>query len=99
MSDNHNNSKRLILDCIDYIRFKIDNDALTMDEADAISRTIQENLPLTGTISDLAKYYNTSETNIRATISRKLLDKPHRVLLYRFLPFHKVVPHKWKNRR
>lgn len=51
-----------------------------------------------GTISDLAKFYGVSESNIRATIARKLIAKPKRKLLYPFHKFAKVIPEKWRKK-
>lgn len=83
---------------LDYYKQRIMNDGCTMEEINSATKALEENLPVSGTISDFAKFYGKSEVNIRATIARKLLDKPKRVLLYRFHPFQKIVPKSWRRK-
>lgn len=90
-------AKKIILEFIDYIRFKIENDALTMEEADSLARNCMENLNLTGTPDDFAKFYGQPRTNISSLINRRLLEKPTRRVSYSFNHFRKVIPLKWKN--
>lgn len=73
-------------------------DSCTMQETKSVYRMFVENMELDGTIRDFAEYYNTSESNIRSTICRKLLAKPKRVLLYPFHKFMKVVPEKTRKK-
>lgn len=97
--DNNKSSvaKRLILDILDYLRFKVENDKLTMSEADSIARTIENNLELTGTAEDFSAFYNRPKEHIRVVINRKLLSKPKRRVFYPFSAFRKVVPDKWRS--
>ena len=88
--------KKIVLEFLDYLSFKVRNDSLTMEEADSLARTFMENLSLTGTIDDLAGYYGQSRGNVKVVISRKLLSKPRRRVFYSFGDFREVVPDRWR---
>ena len=96
MEDNTNFAKRIILEFLDYIRYKVEHDKLTMKEADSIARTIEENLDLTGTVDELSEFYGQSKTNIKTVICRKMLSKPQRRVFYSFNAFRKVIPQRWR---
>ena len=91
-------AKKIILEFLDYVRFKVKNDKLTMEEADSIAKTIQEGFHLLGTIDDLAAFYGQSKTNIKTVICRKLISKPQRRVFYSFNAFQRIVPTKWKEK-
>lgn len=87
--------KKIALDYLDYLSFRVRNDALTMEETNAIAKTFIENLTLKGTINDLADYYGQSRENIKVVICRKLLSKPERRVYYSFNSFREIVPKGW----
>jgi hypothetical protein len=99
MGQNPNFAKRIILDFLDYMRYKVENDKLTLDEADSIAKTLEGGLNLTGTIDDLATFYGQSKTNVKSVICRKLISKPIRRVYYSFNSFRKVVPASWLAKR
>ena len=70
----------------------------TMEETDSLARTFMENITLTGTIDDLARYYGQSRDNVKVVINRKLLSKPKRRVYYSFNAFHKIIPKSWWKR-
>lgn len=88
--------KKSLSEILGFYKYKVDNNLCTMEEMNSTLKALQENMDIGGTISDFAKFYGVSESNIRATISRKLIAKPKRKLLYPFHPFAKVAPEKWK---
>lgn len=90
------NPKTYLAEILDYYKYKLENNLCTMEEMDSLAKTIQENMRIHGTISDFAKFYEQPESNIRATIARKLLAKPKRKVLYPFGQFAKIVPAKWR---
>lgn len=83
---------------LEFYIFKLKKDGCTMDEINAATKTLQENLPISGTIRDFSKFYNKPENQVRATISRKLIATPKRRLLYPFHNFSKIVPDSWRNK-
>lgn len=88
--------KRIVLEFLDYLSFKVRTDSLTMEETDSLARTFMENISLTGTIDDLADFYNQSRENVKVVINRKLLSKPKRRVFYSFNAFNKVIPKSWR---
>lgn len=46
MSENQSIGKKIILEILDYLQYKIENDVLTLEEADSISHLLEEGLPL-----------------------------------------------------
>jgi hypothetical protein len=69
-----------------------------MDEINSATKVLEENLKIHGTISDFAKFYDKPENQIRATISRKLVEKPKRKVLYPFHKFAKIIPENWRKK-
>ena len=92
-------AKRYLHDMLSFLQYKLDNNLCTMEEIESVSKTLQENLQVSGTIKDFAKFYNKPEVNVRVAIHNKLLDKPKRVVLYPFQKFAKVVSDKWRNNK
>ena len=90
--------KKIVLEFLDYLAFKVRNDSLTMEETDSLARTFMENITLTGTIDDLAQYYGQSRDNVKVVINRKLLAKPKRRVFYPFNAFRKIIPKSWIKR-
>ena len=87
--------KRIVLDFIDFIRDKVENDALTLEEADRIAKVLQGEMPLVGTADDFARFYGKSKTNVTTVIDRKMISRPKRCVLYSFNEFKKAVPCAW----
>ena len=92
----NNLAKRLLSEFLSFLLYKIDNDLLTMEEMDSLSKTVETNLRLIGTVDDFAKFYDQPRTNISSVIHRKLLDKPKRRVFYSFNSFRRIIPNKWK---
>lgn len=90
--------KQYLIEILDYYKYKLTNGKCTMDEIKSVTDAIMENTELDGTISDFAKFYGVSETNVRATIARKLIAKPKRKLLYPFHKFARIIPERWRKK-
>lgn len=95
MPNNQNFAKQIVLEFLDFIRFKVENDKLTMADADAIAKAIQAGLPLSGTTEDFARFYGKTKTNVTTVIDRRMLSKPKRTLLHSFNEFQRAVPQSW----
>lgn len=91
-------AKSILKEILSYYIYKVDCDLCTPEEIESVSKLLQENMEVYGSISDLAKFYGVSEQNVRTTINRKLIAKPIRKVLYPFHLFRKVVPEKWKKK-
>lgn len=97
MSQETNFAKEIIIEFLDYLRYKVENDRLTMQDTEAIARTLESNLNLVGTADDFARFYGKSKTNVTTVIDRKFLPKPSRLVVYRFGDFRRAVPSGWKS--
>lgn len=92
-------ASKILSDILAYYKHKVDNNLCTMEEMNDALKALESNMVVHGTISDFAKFYDVSESNVRATICRKLLAKPKRKVLYPFGAFAKIVPDKWRNHK
>ena len=86
----------ILSEILGYYKHKVDNNLCTPEEIHNAEKVLLDNMEVYGSIHDFAEFYNVSEGNIRATINRKLLAKPKRVVLYPFHKFVKIVPKKWR---
>lgn len=96
MSEETNIWKEIVLEFLDYLRYKVENGKLTMRETETMARTIESGLDLHGTVEDFSRFYGQSRTNVSSVINRRLFGKPVRRVFYSFNAFRKVVPAKWK---
>lgn len=92
-----NIGKRILSEILSYLKYKVDNDLLTMDEVESMSKAVEENLTVLGTADDFARFYGQPRTNISSVINRRLIAKPIRRVYYSFKAFRKIVPDKWKS--
>lgn len=88
-----------LIEIFEYYIYKLKRNGCTMAEIESAKRAILENMEIDGTIGDFANFYGVPENQVRATISRKLLAKPKRKVLYPFHKFAKIAPEKWSKRR
>ena len=82
---------RYISETLGFWKYKVDNGLCTPSEIRSVEKALLENTELNASIEDLANYFGTSEQNIRTAISRKLLAKPKRKVLYPFQKFLRIV--------
>ena len=87
--------KVIVLEFIDFIRFKVEQDSLTIPEYQSIVNAIGEKINLKGTTDDFARFYGKTKTNVTTVIDRKMLPKPERCLLHSFSDFQKAKPKSW----
>ena len=95
MSKETNLGKRIALEFLDYLRFKVESDSLTVEEVDSIAKTFESSLNLTGTADDFARFYGKSKTNVTTVIDRKMISRPKRLVSYSFNEFQRAVPISW----
>lgn len=91
-------ANKLLSEILGFYKYKVDNNLCTMDEMNGAIRALENNMEIHGTISDFAKFYGVSESNVRASIARKLIAKPKRVLLYPFHKFVRIIPDRWRKK-
>ena len=97
MSTEKSIGKKIVLEFIDFVRYKVENDSLTLEEVESIARVLQSEMNLVGTADDFAKFYGKTKTNVTTVIDRRMLPKPRRLVVHSFNAFSKVIPDKWRN--
>ena len=90
-----NLSKKILLSTIDYLRYKVENEKLTVSEMQSLIRVFCEGLNLEGTADDFAEFFGKSKNNVKVAICRNMMDKPIRKVLYPFSKFLKIIPRTW----
>lgn len=91
-------ANKLLSEILGFYKYKVDNNLCTMDEMNDAIKALESNMQIHGTISDFARFYGVSESNVRASIARKLFAKPKRILLYPFHKFIHVIPDSWRKK-
>ena len=94
-ANNQNLARDILLRSIDYLRYKVEHDALSVSEMQSLVRFFCEGLNLEGTAEDFADFFGQSKNNVKVAICRKLPDSPKRKVLYPFSKFLKIVPRTW----
>ena len=90
--------RRYLHEMLDYMGYRLDH-GCTKEEMDAFAKMLEQHMELYGEAKDFAEFFGVSEKNARATISRRLIDKPKRRVYYPFHKLLKVVPESWLARR
>lgn len=96
MSEETTIVKRIIIEFLEFIRFKVENDRLTMEDMEAIAKTMEANLDLSGTADDFARFYGKTKTNVSTVIDRAMIPRPRRTVSYSFRTFRKAIPKSWR---
>lgn len=89
-------AKKIVLEFLDFLKYKVENDLLTMEDINSIAEVIKEDLKIVATIEDLAAFYCQPSGNVWTLINRRMIQKPQRRVYYSFNAFQKIVPEKWK---
>lgn len=91
----YENNLKLLSEFLDFLKYKLDNNKLTLSEIDGLKKAFTENINLTGTAEDIAIFYHKQPQDVRNVVHRKMLSRPERKVYYSFNEFQKVVPDKW----
>lgn len=89
--------KQLLLDIIDFIRYKIDSDSCTAEEMKSAYKLISEHTLTKATTNDIAEFYGQSPSNVRNVISRWGIPSSSKRYID-FNQFLKYKPKSWRNR-
>ena len=90
--------KKLLIDFLDFLRFKVENGELTADEIDSLVHNVLKQSDVYATAEELAAFYGQSLQNIRCVVSRKLVKKPRRKVYYPLHEFQEAAPVSWQTR-
>lgn len=88
-------AKRVILEVLDYLKYKVLNDDCTLEELRSFQDVITDNLDINCTTQDLAERYGQSRSNVRNALSRNFMPKPKRRVYYNFSKFISFIPKRW----
>lgn len=88
--------KKFLIDILDYLRNKLLDDKCTEEEMAHLAKVVSENISAEATISDIARHYGQSESNVRNIIARNYVGKPKRRVYYNFIKFAKLAPETWR---
>jgi len=91
--------KRIVLEYLSFLQYKVENDLLTMDEIESMAKMLEANLIVYGTIDNFAEFYSQQRSNVSAVIHRKLFAKPIRRVYYPFNAFQKIIPDRWRSQK
>ena len=90
-------AKKILVEILDYYKYKVDNDLCTMEEIESAKKVLEENMEIHGTIGDFSEFYGKSKDAVNGVIKRNLIAKPIRnVVLYPFHKFRKIIPRSWR---
>ena len=88
--------KEIVSEFLGFLKYKVDNDTLTMDDVKALAECIMNNLPVLGTVEDIAGFYGRSQDSVRHVISGFVFAKPRRRVHYPFRAVSAQVPKSWR---
>ena len=89
--------KEIVSAFLGFLKYKVDNDSMTMEDVKALAGAIMNGLGVRGTIADLAGFYGKSPDSVRHVTCYKMKDKPRRRVTYSFPEFDSVRPASWTN--
>lgn len=90
--------KETLSEFLGFLKYKVDNEILTLEEVQSIAMVVAENLRLSGTAQDFAGYFGQSLTNVRSVIKRHIPLTHERKVMYPFREFLTHIPKKWHHR-
>ena len=91
--------KHILLNILDFLRYKVDNDQCTAEELRKFSDIATKELNTSATIDELSDFYEQSRSNVSNVISRRPIPKdkkPKRRIYYNFAWFSSIIPDSWK---
>jgi hypothetical protein len=91
--------KHILLNILDFLRYKVDNDQCTPEELRKFSDIATKELNTSATIDELSDFYGQSRSNVSNVISRRPIPKdkkPKRRIYYNFAWFSSIIPDSWK---
>jgi hypothetical protein len=94
--------KQTILNILDFLRYKVDNDECTAEELRKFSDIATKELNTNATIDELSEFYGQSRSNVSNVISRRPIPKdkkPKRRIYYNFAWFDSIIPDSWKQKK
>ena len=96
-----NPMKQILLEILDFLRYKVDTDQCTAEEIRKFSDIATEQLDTLATTEDIAKFYDQPLYNVHNILKRRPIPKdkqPKRKVYFSFNLFAKLKPKSWKRK-
>lgn len=96
-----NPTKKLLLEILDFLRYKVDTDQCTAEEIRKFSDIAIEQLDTLATTEDIAKFYDQPLYNVHNILKRRPIPKdkqPKRRVYFSFNLFASLKPKSWKRK-
>ena len=94
----HNPIKALLLEVLDFLKYKVETDQCTAEEIRKFADIATEQLDTLATTKEIAEFYGESESNVRNILARRIIPKEHkpkRKVYFSFNLFAKLKPKSW----
>jgi hypothetical protein len=98
---NENSAKKLLLNILDFLRYKVANDECTAEEIRRFADVAAKELDVLATTEDLAEFYSQPLYNVHNILKRKPIPKdktPKRRVYISFNLFSSLIPKSWKHK-
>jgi len=90
--------KRLLCEFLDFLKFKLEHNTLTLGEKQGLFKALTTNVELMGTAEDIADFYHKSPQDVRTVVNRRMITPPQRKVHYSMTEFQRIVPPKWREK-
>lgn len=88
--------RKILAEFLGFLKYKVEHGGFTLEEEQELMQLFVGCVHISATADDLAGYYGRSPEAVRAVVSRKMISKPKRRVLYDFNEFRSIAPDKWK---
>lgn len=95
----HNPTKKLLLEILDFLRYKVDTDQCTAEEIRKFADIATEQLDTIATTQEIADFYGEKVENVHNVLKRRPIPKdkrPTKRIYFSFNLFAKLKPKSWK---
>lgn len=93
--------KTLLLEVIDFLRYKVETDQCTMEELRKFTNIVTEQLDTLASTQEIADFYGQNIYNVHNVLNRRPIPKdkqPKRRVYFSFNLFAKLKPKSWKRK-
>ena len=97
----NNPTKKLLLEILDFLRYKVDTDQCTAEEIRKFADVATQELDTLATTEDIAKFYDQPLYNVHNILKRRPIPKkkqPKRKVYFSFNLFASLKPKSWKKK-
>lgn len=94
----HNSTKKLLLEILDFLRYKVDTDQCTAEEIRKFADVATQELDTLASTQEIADFYGQKLENVHNVLKRRPIPKdkkPTRRVYISFNLFTKLKPKSW----